>query len=336
MYYNKVVFGETIKNGYAPGKRFIALAILVVALISSVLIFRNTESSGPTGIVSIEKVAREVIVEIDSDGDGLKDWEEILYGTDPNNPDTDGDGVNDGVQRAQSEEKAREQQEAYLADLTKAVDPNNPSFKTLPYTDQVSQSLLVHYLALKQSGTPLTGSSLVSILQNTPTYDVSSIETRLFTETDILVSNTSDTPALYAYGNNLGKLLVIPEGDAPANELLVFQDFIQTGDQDALQNGLADIIVKHQKIVDGMRGIPVPLVLVEKHLALMNALTKVQNELVPLRDIGEDPFLAISVVGTYNENSSNRARAFAAIYNFLLNAGVVFSKSDPGHLLSGT
>ena len=34
----------------------------------------------------------------DSDGDGLTNYQEIMvYGTDPNNPDTDGDGVKDGV-----------------------------------------------------------------------------------------------------------------------------------------------------------------------------------------------------------------------------------------------
>ena len=33
---------------------------------------------------------------IDSDNDGLKDWEENLYKTDPWNPDTDGDGYLDG------------------------------------------------------------------------------------------------------------------------------------------------------------------------------------------------------------------------------------------------
>ena len=33
---------------------------------------------------------------LDSDGDGLTDWEEInMYGTDPNNKDTDGDGLSD-------------------------------------------------------------------------------------------------------------------------------------------------------------------------------------------------------------------------------------------------
>ncbi len=36
--------------------------------------------------------------DLDSDGDGLFDYEEIKLGTDPNNPDTDGDGISDGLE----------------------------------------------------------------------------------------------------------------------------------------------------------------------------------------------------------------------------------------------
>jgi len=34
--------------------------------------------------------------DLDSDGDGIPDWLELLIGTDPYNPDTDGDGLSDG------------------------------------------------------------------------------------------------------------------------------------------------------------------------------------------------------------------------------------------------
>jgi len=37
-------------------------------------------------------------IALDSDNDGLSDNEENLYGTDPENPDTDGDGYSDGVE----------------------------------------------------------------------------------------------------------------------------------------------------------------------------------------------------------------------------------------------
>ena len=35
------------------------------------------------------------ITELDSDGDGLNDEDELRYGTDPHKADTDGDGLND-------------------------------------------------------------------------------------------------------------------------------------------------------------------------------------------------------------------------------------------------
>ena len=34
----------------------------------------------------------------DSDGDGVTDEQEVLLGTDPNNPDTDGDDLIDGLE----------------------------------------------------------------------------------------------------------------------------------------------------------------------------------------------------------------------------------------------
>jgi len=36
----------------------------------------------------------------DSDGDGLLDQEEVIYGTDPQNPDSDNDGLNDAQELA--------------------------------------------------------------------------------------------------------------------------------------------------------------------------------------------------------------------------------------------
>ena len=39
-------------------------------------------------------------VTLDSDRDGLKDWEELLWKTDKTNADTDGDGTSDGEELA--------------------------------------------------------------------------------------------------------------------------------------------------------------------------------------------------------------------------------------------
>lgn len=56
---------------------------------SNALISKNNNQ------ISISQIARDASV-IDSDNDGLSDWEESIYGTDPKNPDSDSDSYLDG------------------------------------------------------------------------------------------------------------------------------------------------------------------------------------------------------------------------------------------------
>lgn len=53
-------------------------------------------SSASTTASSTADVSTSTSVALDSDHDGLSDADEALYGTDPHNPDTDGDGLTDG------------------------------------------------------------------------------------------------------------------------------------------------------------------------------------------------------------------------------------------------
>lgn len=61
-----------------------------------VFTFTTTGSTAPCQELSVDVVISVSDCETDVDGDGLLGGEEALLGTDPNNPDTDGDGINDG------------------------------------------------------------------------------------------------------------------------------------------------------------------------------------------------------------------------------------------------
>jgi hypothetical protein len=90
-----------INRKYLPSKNFvIALSIAIaIILISVVFIYWKpsvTKYKNPADIAS------STVMNIDSDNDGLPDWKEALYGTNPNKADTDGDGTNDGDEIAQN------------------------------------------------------------------------------------------------------------------------------------------------------------------------------------------------------------------------------------------
>ncbi|MCM4169328.1 hypothetical protein KCTC52924_00607 [Arenibacter antarcticus] len=65
---------------------------------SYVFRFTTTTASGPCQNVSVDLNVAVSECILDADNDGLLDGEEVVLGTDMNNPDTDGDGINDGVE----------------------------------------------------------------------------------------------------------------------------------------------------------------------------------------------------------------------------------------------
>jgi len=77
------------------------LVVLVVMLVILIGFFalraKKPRQQFDTGNIAL-KLRQDQIDRLnqDSDADGLKDWEEALYHTDPHNPDTDGDGTPDG------------------------------------------------------------------------------------------------------------------------------------------------------------------------------------------------------------------------------------------------
>ncbi|MCC5915284.1 MAG: OmpA family protein [Balneolaceae bacterium] len=75
---------------------------LFMGLLVAALIFQSCGTSEPEGepdpltLEYLMSLSDEELMERDSDGDGLSDYDEIyVYGTDPLNPDTDGDGLSD-------------------------------------------------------------------------------------------------------------------------------------------------------------------------------------------------------------------------------------------------
>ena len=75
------------------GSITIALAFAVI-VITGAWFLSKPGGASLANAESTEALLKSYAIQ-DTDGDGLPDWEESLYGTDPKKADTDGDGVND-------------------------------------------------------------------------------------------------------------------------------------------------------------------------------------------------------------------------------------------------
>jgi len=125
---------------YLPSKKFqkvvgITLALALVFFLVSFLISRKEEYSKKVGLGVSNKTISELI-DTDTDGDGVPDWEEKLWGTDKNNKYTF-DGENDYTY-IENKKKT----------LNLEVGENN---KVLTETDQFAREFFTAYATLKDS-----------------------------------------------------------------------------------------------------------------------------------------------------------------------------------------
>ena len=89
---------------YLPSQRFFIVFLFALALIGgSVWYFKEDTASERESMGADRKTLTAnapQATNADYDKDGLKDWEEALWKTDPKSPDTDGDGTPDGEEAA--------------------------------------------------------------------------------------------------------------------------------------------------------------------------------------------------------------------------------------------
>lgn len=85
-------------------RKAIVFIFLACVLLAGVFVARmEKESNKKKGLdqksfVAVLENGDASALSRDSDDDGLKDWEEILAGTDPHNPDTNDNGISDGME----------------------------------------------------------------------------------------------------------------------------------------------------------------------------------------------------------------------------------------------
>jgi transglutaminase-like putative cysteine protease len=109
------------------GKIFI-VAIVCFLMLSFWPYFPLIYDQKPSAHDPYDKVKEDTIVPgIDSDGDLLKDIDEISIGTNPLAPDTDGDGLRDGEEYEFWRDRYNEENESYPAGLLKWLKDRHPN-----------------------------------------------------------------------------------------------------------------------------------------------------------------------------------------------------------------
>ncbi len=263
-----------LRNWRVPVAGFFSAALIVGAY----MLARSIEMPA-TAQASVETALLQAIATKDSDADGLTDWEEMLYGTDPKNPDTRQLGMTDGeaVAKGLIVPKA-------IADIKVATSsplqtgeyglPPPPADGTL--TAAFAKSFFAIYMDAKQAngGADLSQQQLADV-QNKALASLTNavVVAPNFKSARNLVVSGSGPDALRAFAVTAEAIFLKNTSESSKSELLYLQDAVQNNDPTALIH-IASIAKAYRDGAVGLARLPVPTELAAGDLMLINAMMR--------------------------------------------------------------
>jgi hypothetical protein len=271
----------------------VAIVFLAVIFITkNTTIFKNENNALTTsdGLVYTTEPIGE-LVNKDTDLDGILDWEEALWGTDPTKKDTDGDGVNDDVEIAKLKGEP----------VGSSSDPAEE--EKLTETEKLARKLFTTAAALSQGGVldeaaiNEIGSSLAENLLNTP-------QKKVFTLANIKTVKSDSKEAVQKYARQLADIQAKNPLGGPENvPLILIESFSPEGETDTqVLKKLDPIVAKINAIIKDLSMTDTPVFIVPMHLLVINTFQKMSENLVDLKLVDYDPIVAFSAINKYEGN----------------------------------
>jgi len=224
----------------------------------------------------------------DSDGDGLRDWEEVVHRTDPNAPDTDKDGTLDGEEIKQGRDPLKPGPD----DLPTPITATTTAYASENLTELLSQKLGVNFILprLQDSSYPLDP---VSISEYLVSDTVPSLPRKIsyFSEKDIKTTPDTSEKAFDTYGVAMADAARVFDF-IKRSPLEILADALQK-DRLELLRELDSYIPAYDAMLERLKKIETPPSLVSYHIQYMD-LTLAQREAVKkIRNADKDIISAL-------------------------------------------
>lgn len=239
-----------------------------------------------------EKAKERLVQELekDSDNDGLKDWEEQIYKTDINNPDTDGDGTSDGAEIKQNRNPL-------------VRGPNDKVFpiqtENSPLTFQYNEQNITHLFTQQVSENPIFGkmlsgeknkipaNTIETYIRNLPVNSLVQSSAPQDPKTLTIIENASAT-ALYAYFEGFARAYMTHGDDLVPNEFIITQQALENTKPDALKR-LTVYANALEAIARDADTLAIPRAVLWFHVKEVSLLTQSADEARALQKITTDP-----------------------------------------------
>ena len=290
-----------------PSKRFIirggiATGIIAVILMVQTTWFQNLFSKGGRrGVVVDPNITVGELVTKDSNGNGIPDWQERLWGLDPTVATTN--GVSN---------------KTIIEERRKSLGGANEQTGPLNETDMLAQQLYGVTTALGQSGV-INDDSQASIGASLgKTMDLKEA-TNHYSIKDISTVKTT-TSSLRSYYNTMAGI-VTKYGDDSA-EINIIVSALETGDYSGLSE-LPKKAIAYKALSKSLQTIKVPVGVADYHLAIVNGLYGIAESFNYLAEMEDNGINALAGIGIYKTYALRTDQALINMHDYLLRYGII-------------
>ncbi|MEK7596366.1 MAG: thrombospondin type 3 repeat-containing protein [Patescibacteria group bacterium] len=255
----------------------------------------------------------------DSDQDGLKDWEETLWKTDPQNPDSDNDGTPDGEEIKQNRDPSKPGPDDKLPDLgvrlpSEIAGPNPQDYGATNLTGQIAKTLGFQAFSgakNKDFTVPADSELLDAATENTITGFTASFYPRISENELIIVENNEKniTEYLRLFSEIMAKNLLPTQSQEEV--------FLQAV-QDKNFSGSEIWINYFQETTKKLKTAPTPKIAAANHQRIIELLLAKIKVLENLKEIERDPLktmIAFQEHEKINEEIMQTMKNFENLFN---------------------
>ncbi len=280
-------------------------AMLVgIALVGGALLLSKKQTAAEySAAVVVADKPRAYQETRDGDGDGLRDWEEELRGTDPKTPD----------------------------DLSKKPEPvEEAPVEELPntMTNQFSKDFFAYYLKHNAGNAAMTQEQKDAFIKQAAAAAEKQVDSKLLTTTDIITSSENNFAVWRDYGNTVAMIMQrYPVKNE--NELSIFSRAIQSNDPSIIEE-LGPIEKSYNDTIADLRTLQTPTLFLNEHLNLLNRMISVHNTVIAMQNVFSDPLPALVRTQQYQDEAQQLSNALASMHALLTAQGVTYTSDEPG------
>jgi hypothetical protein len=293
------------QENFKPSKKFLIRGGLATGILALILIvqtpwFLGLFSNKKSKEVVVSTATIGEIVGKDSNGNGIADWEERLWGLDPNVTTTN--GVSN----------------LFIIKEKRATLVQNGEIGPLNETDVLAQDLFSLSVALGQEGETnkesigaLAGKLSTQNLKKdtTPRYSIKNIQTTKTTPASLLSYKTSFTQAFKGY-------------DESTQDIEIFLGGIETGNYAQLTN-LDNVINQYQQITQKLLSIVVPIGVAEYHLQILNGIDGFSRAFYKMKTFEDNSIVGLVGFAEYRELDTKVEIAVSKLLLYFEQYGII-------------